>query len=51
MARYVELRFTDPSGLEMDPVTSAYPPVHGHSTYWADPAYATWRVRLVEDAT
>jgi hypothetical protein len=43
-----DVRLTDPAGLQMDPRTSAYPPVHGHSTYWADPAYATWRDRLLQ---
>jgi hypothetical protein len=43
-----DLRLRDPARLGMDPEISAYPPVHGHLDYYADPAYRTCRRRLVD---
>jgi hypothetical protein len=43
-----DLRLRDPAGLGMDPEISAYPPVHGHLDYPADPAYRSARRRLVD---
>jgi hypothetical protein len=43
-----DLRLRDPLLLGMDPETSAYQPVHWHLDYYADPAYAICRRRLVD---